>query len=108
MANTQFADLIATGKVIIYMDDILVATRDNLDEHHELVKWILERLKELDLYLKPSKCVFETRKVEFLGVIVENGTVTMDPIKIAGVAEWKTPKNVKDIWKFLGFCDFYQ
>ena len=42
-----------------------------------------------------------------MGVILENGTVTMDPIKVAGVADWKTPKNVKDIRKFLGFCNFY-
>jgi len=65
-------------------------------------------LAKLDLYLKPSKCIFETRKVEFLGVIVENGTVTMDPVKVAGVAEWKEPKNVRDICKFLGFCNFYR
>jgi hypothetical protein len=72
------------------------------------VHQVLERLKKLDLYLKPSKCIFETRKIEFLGVILENGTITMDPIKIAGVEEWKTPKNVKDICKFLGFCNFYR
>ena len=47
-------------------------------------------------------------RVEFLGVILENGTITMDPIKVAGVADWKTPKNVKDIRKFLGFCNFYR
>jgi hypothetical protein len=87
MANTQFADLIATGKVIIYMDDILIATWDNIKEHWELVHQILERLKKLHLYLKLSKCIFETRKVEFLGVILKNSTITMDPIKIAGVAE---------------------
>jgi hypothetical protein len=67
----------------------------------------LERLKKLDLYLKPSKCIFETRKIEFLGVILENSTVTMDPVKITGVEEWKTPKNVKDICEFLRFCNFY-
>jgi hypothetical protein len=32
----------------------------------------------------------------------------MDPIKVAGVAEWKEPKNVKDIRKYLGFCNFYR
>ena len=47
-------------------------------------------------------------RVEFLGVILENGTVTMDLIKVAGVANWKTPKNVRDIRKFLGFINFYQ
>ena len=107
MMNTQFANLTATGKVIIYMDNILIATEDNLEKHRELVHKVLERLAKLDLYLKPSKCQFEVRKIEFLGVILENGTVTMDPIKVAGVQDWKTPKNVKDICSFLGFCNFY-
>jgi hypothetical protein len=105
--NMEFMDLTATGKVIIYMDDILIATMDNITEHQKLVHQVLGRLVKLDLYLKLSKCVFETRKIEFLGVILENSTVTMDPVKIAGVEEWKTPKNIKDICKFLGFCNFY-
>ncbi len=56
MMNMQFADIIAMGKVVIYMDDILVATRDNQEEHQEMVKQILEWLAKLDLYLKPGKC----------------------------------------------------
>jgi hypothetical protein len=32
----------------------------------------------------------------------------MDPIKVAGVAEWKEPKNVRDVRKYLGFCNFYR
>ena len=49
--NTQFADITATGKVIIYMDDILVATEDDLTIHHKLVNQVLERLNKLDLYV---------------------------------------------------------
>jgi hypothetical protein len=108
MMNTQFADIIATGKVIVYMDDILVATVDDVMVHRGIVHRVLERLQELDLYLKPSKCQFEVQRIEFLGVILENGTVTMDPIKVAGVTEWKEPKNVKDVRKYLGFCNFYR
>jgi hypothetical protein len=107
MMNTQFVDIIAMGQVIIYMDDILVATRDNLEEHRQIVQQVLERLKKLDLYLKPAKCTFEAKKIEFLGVILEDGTVMMDPVKVARVEEWKEPKTVKDIRKFLGFCNFY-
>ncbi len=59
--NTQFADIIATGKVVIYMDDILVATRDDKAEHREMVNRVLERLAKLDLYLKPGKCQFEVK-----------------------------------------------
>jgi hypothetical protein len=108
MMNTQFADITAEGHTIIYMDDILIATPDDVTMHRKLVNKVLERLQNLDLYLKPAKCEFETRRIEFLGVILENGTVTMDPIKVAGVADWKTPRNVKDIRKFLGFCNFYR
>ena len=107
MMNMQFADVTASGQVIIYMDDILIATEDNTKKHRELVHKVLERLAKLDLYLKPSKCQFEVKKIEFLGVILEGGTVTMDPIKVAGVQDWKTPKNVKDVRSFLGFCNFY-
>jgi hypothetical protein len=108
MMNTQFIDIIATGQVIIYMDDILVATRNNREEHWKIVHQVLGRLKELDLYLKLAKCIFETKKIKFLGVILEDGTITMDLVKVAGVEEWKEPKTVKDIRKFLGFCNLYQ
>jgi len=108
MMNTQFADIIATGQVIIYMDDILVATRDNKEEHWEMVNRVLERLVKLDLYLKPGKCQFEVRRIEFLGVILEDGTVTMDPIKITGMKDWKIPRNVKEVRQVLGFWNFYR
>jgi hypothetical protein len=108
MMNMQFTDLIATGKVQVYIDDILIATEDDPAVHRPMVCKVLDRLQEMDMYLKPSKCHFEVHKIEFLGMILENGTVTMDPIKVAGVAEWKEPKNVRDIRKFLGFCNFYR
>src|SRR5258708_27473907 len=108
MMNTQFMDIVAMGKVIIYMDDILIATPDDIQEHRKVVNQVLERLQKLDLYLQPSKCYFETKKIEFLGIILENSTVTMDLVKIARVKEWKEPKNIQDVWKFLGFCNFYR
>jgi len=61
MMNTQFANIIATGKVIIYMDDILVATRNDKEEHRQMVNCVLERLAKLDLYLKPGKCQFKMK-----------------------------------------------
>jgi hypothetical protein len=106
--NTQFADLIATGMVQVYINDILIAMVDDPMVHRPMVCKVLDRLQEMDMYLKPSKCYFEVHKIKFLGMILENGTVTMDPIKVAGVAKWKEPKNVRDVWKFLGFCNFYR
>ena len=90
------------------MDDILIATPDNVQEHRKVVNQVLERLQKLNLYLQPSKCYFKVKRIEFLGAILENSTVTMDPVKIARVKEWKEPKNVCDIQKFLRFCNFYR
>jgi hypothetical protein len=47
-------------EIIIYMDDILIATTAKLQDHREAVHAILDRLEELDLYLKPEKCVWES------------------------------------------------
>ena len=68
---------------------------------------MLEKLKEHNLYLKPEKCTFEQWKIEFLGVILENSTVQMDPVKVKGVADWSPPQNVTDVCSFLGFTGFY-
>ena len=97
MMNTQFADLIMTSMVQVYIDEILIARVDDPKIHRPMVCKVLQCLEDMDMYLKLSKCYFEVPKIEFLGMILENGTVTMDPIKVAGIAEWKEPKNVRDV-----------
>ena len=107
MMNVIFAKEIAEGWLIIYMDNILVATKDDLQFHEKCVHQMLEKLKKHDLYLKPEKCVFKQQRIEFLGVILEGGMVQMDPVKVKGVADWPPPQNVTDICSFLGFTGFY-
>ena len=83
MMDTIFKDLVLTGEVVIYMDDILIATPDNLTHHRQLVHRILDQLEEHNLYLKPKKCVFEVCEVEFLGVILGHGkAVLVDGISL--------------------------
>ena len=60
-----------------------------------------------DLYLKPEKFIFEQQQMEFLGVVLENGTVQMDPAKLKGMADWPQPWWVTDVCTFLGFMGFY-
>jgi len=60
-----------------------------------------------NLYLKPQKCVFEQRRIKFLGVILQNGTIHMDPTKTQGVADWPRPTNITEVRSFLGFTGFY-
>jgi len=108
MMNGIFATELREGWVSIYMDDILIHTDNNLANHRQCVHRILDKLKKHDLYLKPEKCLFEQKRVEFLGVILENGSIRMDPTKIKGVADWPRPNNVKDVRAFLGFTGFYR
>jgi hypothetical protein len=90
------------------MDDILIATTAKLQDHREAVHAILDRLEELDLYLKPEKCVWESPRVDYLGLILEKGVTHMDPAKVAGVGSWPIPTTVKQVQSFLGFCNFYR
>jgi hypothetical protein len=54
-----------------------------------------------------KKCFFHKKQVEYLSIVIEQGKVEMDPIKVEGIAKWPVPTTVKDIYSFLGFCNFY-
>ena len=105
--NEIFQEELREGWVSIYMDDILIHTDSNRPHHRKCVHRILDKLKKHDLYLKPEKCLFEQEEMEFLGVVLKNGTIQMDPTKIKGVADWPKPNNVRDVRAFLGFTGFY-
>ncbi len=106
--DTIFRDLILTNEVIIYMDDILIATTDNRTHHCEIVHQVLYQIEEHDLYLKPEKCSFETVEVEYLGVIIGYGKIRMDPVKTQGVRTWEAPTNLTEARGFVGFLNFYR
>ena len=90
------------------MDNILIHTDQNKERHRTLVHQTLRKLKENDLFLKPEKCQFEQKRIEFLRVVLENGTIQMDPTKVKGVAEWPQPRCIRDVRAFLGFTGFYR
>ena len=106
MMNTLFRKLIMTGKIIIYMDDILIFTW-TMEKHQDIVRWVLQILADNKLSLHPKKCKFHQMKIEYLGVILLQDSVEADPTKIKGVANWPEPHDKREIWQFLGFCNFY-
>ena len=108
MMDGIFQEEVAQGWLCIYMDNMIIATEDDEILHKLCINHILDKLEKYDLFLKPEKCKFHQREVEYLGVIIGNGTVKMDPVKIQGIMEWPTPKTVKDVQSFLGFCNFYR
>ena len=88
------------------MDNLLIASPDP-KTHAERTRHVLQRMTKLDLHLKLKKCQFDVPEVEYLGMIVKPGQLTMDPVKLDGIAAWPTPTKVKDVCSFLGFANFY-
>jgi Reverse transcriptase (RNA-dependent DNA polymerase) len=108
MMDAIFMEEMQEGWLVIYMDDMLIMTDNNLQFHKLCVYHVLTKLVEHDLYLKPKKCVFEQHRIDFLGVVLQHGTIHMDPTKTQGVTDWPQPANVTDIRAFLGFTGFYR
>jgi len=105
--NDLFRDLINQGDTATFIDDILVAT-DTEEEHDELVEEVLRRLEENDLFVKPEKCKWKVREVEFLGVVIGPKGVEMQKEKVEGVLNWPAPRNVKEVQKFLDLANYYR
>jgi len=68
----------------------------------------MARLRQYKLYLHPDKCSFEQSKIEYLGFIISEGMIEMDPVKVARVADWPVPTSKREVQSFLGFANFYR
>lgn len=101
-----FADLLDIS-VVIYLDDILIFSK-TIEEHRQVVRDVLQRLKNHGLYVKLSKCEFHCSSVEFLGMIVSSQGLEMCKDKIQTMEDWPIPKNIKEVQSFLGFANFYR
>ncbi|ESK81584.1 reverse transcriptase-rnase h-integrase [Moniliophthora roreri MCA 2997] len=104
--NDILSDFIDEGWCMVYMDDILIFS-ESQDDHKERTERLMRRLKTHDLFLKPEKCEFDVTKVIFLGMVIRPGYIAMDPVKLAGIADWEPPQTVKGVRAFLGFGNFY-
>jgi hypothetical protein len=93
--------------VVVFIDDILVFSK-NEEEHAEYLRLILQKLREHKLYAKQSKCEFWLKEVSFLGHVVSNGEISVDPSKVRDVLNWKPPTNVGEIRNFLGLAGYYK
>ena len=107
MMNELFKDLIHAGVVVVYLDDILIFANTKEELHRKTVQ-VMKKLQANKLYLKWEKCEFDKTSIEFLGTVIEDGTITMEPGKVEAVRNWKTPKSKKEVQRFLGFCNFYR
>jgi len=105
--NDLLRDMIEKGEIAVFIDDVMIATETEKG-HDEIIEEVLRKMEENDLFVKPEKCVWKTREVGFLGVIIGLDGVRMEKKKVQGVIDWPVPKSVKDVQKFLGLANYYR
>ena len=81
---------------------------DDQEEHDRIMLEVLKHLRDNDLYIKPEKCHFHVKEVDFLGMIVSCNDIKMDPEKVSAILKWPKPVDVKQVHAFLGLGTFYR
>lgn len=95
------------NKIVAYLDDIVIGSK-TIDEGIKLLKIFLNKLREYGLTLKPSKCKYLQRRIEFLGHEVSDQGIQPGNAKILCVEKFETPKSVHDIRRFIGLANFFR
>ena len=104
--NKILQDLINTGKVASFINNIIIGT-EREKEHNELVEKVVKRLVEYNLYMMLEKCKWKVKKVVFLEVVIGLEDIKMEEEKVKGVLDWLILKYIKDIQKFLELVNYY-
>jgi hypothetical protein len=93
--------------VVVSIDDILIYSK-NEEEHAKLLRIVLTRLREHQLYAKFSKCTFWLEEIQFLGHVLSANGIAVDPSKVKDILEWKPPTTVNHVRSFLGLAGYYR
>jgi len=106
--QAQIMDLMAALKFVrAYMDDLLIITRETLDEHLQQMETVLTRLRDAGLKVNAAKSSFCAHDIEYLGYILTRGGIKPQPKKVQGIITLNPPNNVKELRHFLGMVQYY-
>ncbi len=97
MIDNIFVKELDEGWLLAYMNDNLIAIEDEPSKHIACARQACKIFKENNLYVKPEKCKFMVKKIEFLGFFIEDGKISMNPTKIKGITDWPAPVMVKQV-----------
>jgi hypothetical protein len=93
--------------VVVFIDDILIYSKSESD-HEEHLRLVLQTLRDNQLYAEFSKCEFWIDMVPFLGHIISNGGIAVDPAKVKEIVAWSIPTTVTEVRSFLGLGGYYR
>ena len=92
---------------LLYLDDIIIYSQ-TYEEHLLRLEAVFKKLREAGLKLSSSKCRFMCTEIKYLGHMISEKGISVDPDKVACVQSWPVPKTVKQVQSFLGFASFYR
>lgn len=93
--------------VIVFIDDILIYSK-TVSDHKMHLRQLLHTLRNEKLYAKLSKCEFWLREVQFLGHVVNENGIKVDPSKVEAIMKWDSPKSPTEVRSFLGLAGYYR
>ncbi|CAA0840345.1 Uncharacterized mitochondrial protein AtMg00860, partial [Striga hermonthica] len=93
--------------VIVFIDDILIYSKSQ-KEHEEHLRVVLKTLRREKLYAKFSKCEFWLQRVSFLGHVITQAGIEVDPSKVSAIQNWSTPRSPSEVRSFLGLAGYYR
>jgi hypothetical protein len=93
--------------VIVFLDDILMYSKSE-EEHEQHLRMVLQVLREHQLYAKLNKCLFYPRQIHYLGHIISEEGIIMDPKKVDAIREWSALRNVAEVISFMGLASYYK
>ncbi|KAK8628792.1 hypothetical protein V6N13_009375 [Hibiscus sabdariffa] len=93
--------------VVVFIDDILIYSH-NKDEHAEHLRIVLQTLRDRQLFAKFSKCEFWLSEVAFLGHVISDKVIMVDPKKVQTILDWRPLMNVGEVRSFLGLAGYYR
>jgi hypothetical protein len=92
--------------LVVYLDDILIFSR-TWEEHMRHIQQVLSTLWQHKFYANLEKCSFGMNRVQYLGYIVNEHGVHVDPTKIQIIRDWTAPTTLTELRSFLGLANFY-
>jgi hypothetical protein len=94
--------------VIVFLDDIVLVYSKSEEDHEHHLRLVLQVMREHQLYAKLSKCSFYQKKIHYLGHIILEQGIVVDPEKIEAIRGWPTPMNASEVRYFMGLAGYYK
>ena len=99
--------LVNEGILLLYLDDLIIIAPD-VEEGIRRLRQVLRVASDYDLDINKGKCQLLHSRIEYLGYIIENGTIHPSPGKIQAVSNFPEPRTLKDVQSFLGLSGYFR